>query len=277
LLGGWRSCDKYFMFRAQLSTFGLVGLCFGLLPGCGLTPPNIRSNFTSTQASPPSESPAFLPRIWDDTKAIYLSGNNWLYFGVGLGFGLGLDSVGLEDNLAGDFDRRDYLPESVGNALDQLGTGIVLLGGTAAWYGYSALTNNQESLANSKTMASSLIITGISTLGLKALIQDERPNGVPEGFPSGHAAMSMAAATTLAELYGWKVGVPAVLISGLVGFQRLDSRVHDLDDVIAGWTLGWVIASTVAGNHQTEILGAQLVPILDPIQSGIGLGLSWQF
>jgi PAP2 superfamily len=265
------------MRPTRFSALGLAAICFASLTACSSAPINFRSNSASTQAVPSSESTAFLPSLWDDTKAIYLSGENWLYFGVGLGISLGLDSVGLEDNLAGNFDRNDYLPESVGSALDQLGTGIVLLGGTAAWYGYSALADDAESLANSKTMASSLIITGVSTLGLKALIKDERPNGVPEGFPSGHSAMSMAAATTLAELYGWKVGVPAVLISGLVGFQRLDSRAHDLDDVIAGWTLGWVIASTVVGQHQTEILGAQLVPILDPIQNGVGLGLSWQF
>ncbi len=219
----------------------------------------------------------FLAGMWEDTKSVYLAPSTWLYFGGGLALALGLDSAGVEDELAADFDSRDYLPRVTSHALDYLGTGYVLLGGTAAWYGINALADNAEGVEKSQALASTLIVTGVSTLAMKALFRDERPNGIPEGFPSGHSSMSMAAAAALGEQYGWKAGVPAYALAMMVGFQRMDDREHDLDDVIAGWTVGWVIGTTIAREHQAEILGGQLVPILDPSGAGAGIGLLWQF
>jgi membrane-associated phospholipid phosphatase len=45
--------------------------------------------------------------------------------------------------------------------------------------------------------------------------------------------------------YGWKIGVPAYLLAGLVGASRLEQDKHYLSDVVAGAALGYVVGRTV--------------------------------
>ncbi len=264
------------MINSHLLAIGLAVLLLAQFGCSSITMPDRPAPYRNSTTSH-VDGMDFMPRLWKDTKAVYGSPENLFYLTGGYGLGIVLDHYGLEDDLADRFDKHNYLNDKVGTGLDHLGSGVVLLGGAAAWYGYSTLVDDREAMAHSQTLASALILTGVSTLGLKAIFRDERPNGVPEGYPSGHSAMSMAAATTLGELYGWKIGVPAVLLSGMVAFQRLDSREHDLDDIVGGFTLGWIVASAVAGRHKVEVLGAEVVPIIDPIQNGVGIGLQWRF
>ena len=88
--------------------------------------------------------------------------------------------------------------------------------------------------------------------------------------------MAMAAAASLGRSQGWEVGIPAYLVAFAVGLQRLDSRQHDLDDVIGGWALGWVVGWTATDGHMPEILGGELVPLVDPIHQGFGLAIQWR-
>ncbi|MFK5956994.1 MAG: phosphatase PAP2 family protein [Planctomycetota bacterium] len=194
--------------------------------------------------------------------------------------GLALDSswgASTEKRFAQYFETNDVIPNSLGSKLDALGTGAVLLGAAGIWVGSAHLWGGPQQEEASLAMLSSLSITGLSTLALKPIIQDERPNGAAGGYPSGHSAMAMAAAASLGESYGWKIGLPAYLTAFLVGVQRLDTRRHDVDDVLGGFALGWVVGTSVTSRRMPRVLGGKLEPIVEPQAGTYGLAIAWDF
>lgn len=85
----------------------------------------------------------------------------------------------------------------------------------------------------------SMAIAELSAYGLKHAFPERRPDGSDRrSFPSGHAALSFAAAATLQNRYGWKVGLPAQLAAGFVGVSRVEARKHHWYDVVAGAAIG---------------------------------------
>ena len=72
-------------------------------------------------------------------------------------------------------------------------------------------------------------------LSYESLIQLIRTG--ESSFPSGHAASSFAAATSL-FLYRKKVGLPAYLLAGAIAFSRLYIGVHYPTDVLTGMVIG---------------------------------------
>lgn len=79
---------------------------------------------------------------------------------------------------------------------------------------------------------------GIS-FGLKSAVHEQRPdNSNNRSFPSGHATMAFASASTLHRRYGWEVGLPAYAAAALTGSARVAARKHHLHDVAAGAAIG---------------------------------------
>lgn len=77
------------------------------------------------------------------------------------------------------------------------------------------------------------------TFALKELIDKERPDGSDsKSFPSMHTAVSFTGAAFIQKRYGWKWGIPAYTVAGLVGWSRVYGKKHDWWDVAAGATLG---------------------------------------
>lgn len=75
--------------------------------------------------------------------------------------------------------------------------------------------------------------------GLKAAFPERRPDGSDnKSFPSGHASVSFAAAASLQNRYGWKIGLPAQFVAAFVGFSRVEARKHHWYDVVAGAAIG---------------------------------------
>ncbi len=86
------------------------------------------------------------------------------------------------------------------------------------------------------------------TEALKRSIDERRPDGSDRrSFPSGHTSASFAAAATLHQRYGWKIGLPATVMAGFVGVARVQARKHFWHDVVAGAAIGeaagWLITS----------------------------------
>jgi membrane-associated phospholipid phosphatase len=75
--------------------------------------------------------------------------------------------------------------------------------------------------------------------GLKQAFPERRPDDSDnKSFPSGHASVSFAAAASLQNRYGWKVGLPAQLVAAFVGLGRVEARKHHWYDVAAGAAVG---------------------------------------
>lgn len=187
-----------------------------------------------------------------------------------------MDRSGVEPSVTSFFADHSLYSDSTSRVFDELGQGYVLLAGAGAWYLWARRAEDAEALAASKHLARSLVVTGLSTLALKAAFNDERPNGGSGGYPSGHASMSVAAATSLWLTQGPEVGVPAAVLSSLVILQRLDSRAHELDDVIAGAALGWAVAYSLGRDERVTVFGGEVAPTLGP-QGSPALSLSWHF
>ena len=63
-------------------------------------------------------------------------------------------------------------------------------------------------------------------------------------FPSGHASSSFAVATAL-YLYNKKWGKPAMIFASIIAYSRVYMCVHYLSDIVAGATLGIIVAYSV--------------------------------
>lgn len=61
-------------------------------------------------------------------------------------------------------------------------------------------------------------------------------------FPSGHTSSSFAAAAVFYRFLPKKIGVPSIVLAGLIGFSRLYVGVHYPTDVIAGVIMGILLS-----------------------------------
>lgn len=102
--------------------------------------------------------------------------------------------------------------------------------------------------------------------GLKYAIDKDRPDDSgDDSFPSGHTADSFAAATFIQQRYGWKWGIPAYIGATFVGYTRVDSDKHYVEDVLAGAAIG-----IISGLYFTEpYSGITISPIAKSGHYGI--------
>ena len=78
-----------------------------------------------------------------------------------------------------------------------------------------------------------------ATYGLKYAVNEKRPNGGNQSFPSAHTSISVCSAEYLRKRYGWEYGVPAYALAGFVGYSRVEAREHYPHDVVAGAAIGF--------------------------------------
>lgn len=84
----------------------------------------------------------------------------------------------------------------------------------------------------------SAILTLGVTYGLKYTVNERRPNGGRESFPSGHSSISFSSAEFMRKRYGWEYGLPAYAAASFVAYSRVEAREHHPHDVIAGAGIG---------------------------------------
>ena len=84
----------------------------------------------------------------------------------------------------------------------------------------------------------SVALTEGVTYGLKYTVQETRPNGGSNSFPSGHTSISFCSAEFIRKRYGWEYGLPAYAAATFVGYSRVESRQHYTWDVVAGAAIG---------------------------------------
>lgn len=78
-----------------------------------------------------------------------------------------------------------------------------------------------------------------ATYILKLSVRERRPDGSDRhSFPSGHSSITFCNATFLMRRYGWKLGVPAYVLSTYTAWGRVYARKHHWWDVVAGAAIG---------------------------------------
>ena len=87
--------------------------------------------------------------------------------------------------------------------------------------------------------AESAALTLGVTYALKYSINERRPDGGSQSFPSGHTSISVSSAEFLRERYGWEYGAPAYGLAAFTGYSRVESKRHYVGDVLAGAAIGF--------------------------------------
>lgn len=117
----------------------------------------------------------------------------------------------------------------------------------------------------------SILLAGGAAYGLKRIFPEGRPDHSDRhSFPSGHAAVSFAAAATLENRYGWQAGVPAFIVASFVGAGRVEARKHHWYDVAAGAAIGTGSGFLLTSKRGD---GTRLVPFADSRGGGISLAM----
>lgn len=213
------------------------------------------------------------PMLWDDTKSV-VTWKNAVLLGVAAG-----GAIAIRKDADGDVREQTALhPQRWGEGTDVLryfGEAEVQMPIMLGLYGISLWQQDEELHNFSKALIDAHAITSITTVTIKGLADTQRPDpdhyGGRWGFPSYHTSSSFAIAATIDEYYGWKAGLPAYAMAGLVGWSRIDGREHDLSDVVFGAALGYVIGKSVATAHIKRDSRVQIMPYYDPGQQTGGV------
>ncbi len=117
--------------------------------------------------------------------------------------------------------------------------------------------------------------TAGATLILKYSIKENRPDfSNTHSFPSGHSAVTFAAATYIGRRYGWKWSIPAYALSAYTAWGRVYGKKHHWWDVAAGAAIG--AASAMIFTHPyLRKHEAALVPTVSETSAGAMLSFAF--
>lgn len=215
------------------------------------------------------------PTLWRDAKAT-VTWKNVLVLGAAAG-----GAIALRDHADGAV--RDWTAEhpsrwgSIDDFFRNIGEPAVQVPVMFGVYGYSVWKQEDKLHNFAKAMISAHALTSLTVVTLKGVTDTSRPDpeayGGRWGFPSFHTGSTFAIAATVEEYYGWKAGLPAYALAGLVGWSRIDQREHDLSDVLFGAALGYVIGKSVARTHKEYDAKYEIRPYSDPVHGGTGVAI----
>jgi membrane-associated phospholipid phosphatase len=217
--------------------------------------------------------------FWRGFKTSFWDLENALVLTATMGASVAIRETGVDDAIRRRTRGHRQLGE-LDETIQILGNPATHFAGTGVLWLTSALTKDAKQHEVAKALTQALAVNGTSTLLLKAAANTRAPDNERYAWPSGHTSSAFTVAAVLNEYYGPWVGVPSLALAGLVGYQRLDSRVHDFSDVVFGAMLGYVVGTSIARDEKAqfpEIFGMTVVPFADPETGASGLALmkSW--
>ena len=181
-------------------------------------------------------------------------------------------------------DRRLHLPVSA-CAIALLGTAPAQASNrdwaTASDVGVVALTALAIGLpavhhdgAGALQAAASQGAAGLVVAGLKRTFPARRPDGSDNNsFPSGHTAVSFAAAASIFERHGARIGVPAFAAASFVGLARVEADKHHWYDCVVGAGIGTAAGLMITNKHRPR--SSMVVPWGDTHGGGFSLAMAF--
>jgi membrane-associated phospholipid phosphatase len=111
-----------------------------------------------------------------------------------------------------------------------------------------------------------------ATYATKLSVDRERPNGGNMSFPSGHTSAAFSGAAFIQMRYGWLYGSIAYAGATYVGWSRIETENHYVEDVIAGAGMGILSAAIFTKPYLDKI---HILPFVSKDQLGMTLTVSW--
>jgi hypothetical protein len=196
-----------------------------------------------------------------DTKESFLRADNLSILLLAGGASVALHSSGADEKVADNFEDHHIFHGFTDESLNVVGHPWTQFGASVLWYAVSRKNQDDFNKERAEAMVAALSVTGVTTIGLKAIRHNEAPNGKDWAWPSGHVASSFTVASMLDEFYGPKVGVPAYAFASLIAYRMMDSGDHWASDVVFGAAIGWVVGHTFgAKQKQLEVAGFKVMP-----------------
>jgi hypothetical protein len=219
-------------------------------------------------------------RIIEDSQDTFFRVDNISALLLAGGASIVLHQSNADKDAAAYLEKHTVFKGFEDEGLKAIGSPATHLAATGLWYALSAEKQDEFNKERAWTMVTALSVTGLVTTGLKAIRDNDTPNGKAWAWPSGHTSSSFTVASVLHEFYGLKVGIPAYVVAALVGYRMMDAGDHWASDVVFGATLGWVVGHTIAAKHKKlEVAGFEILPYYTATRDGpaIGVGLIKQF
>lgn len=217
--------------------------------------------------------------IYGGMGRIYLREDNFLTLLLAGGGSIALHSSGADDKIAENFEDKMILSDFSDKALDFVGGPGQHFAFGGLWYLLSDMNCDELNKQRAWTMIKALSYTGFTTYSLKLIRHDHTPNDKSLAWPSGHTSSSFCVASVLDEYYGPKVGIPAYMTAGLVGYRMMESGDHWASDVLFGAVLGYITGHSVAGEDKVkwQICGFEILPYMarSELANGSSMGVSF--
>ncbi len=113
---------------------------------------------------------------------------------------------------------------------------VILIALPAATLGTSFIIGDEK---GAWQFTKGLLLTVGVTYGLKYAVNKPRPDmSNDNSFPSGHTSTVFHSAGYVHRRYGFKYAIPSYALAGFTAASRIDSKKHDILDVVAGAAIG---------------------------------------
>lgn len=109
-----------------------------------------------------------------------------------------------------------------------------------------------QDFKGSREFLQSGVSTITTTYALKSIINSRRPSHGKHSFPSGHAALAFFGSGFIHKRYGIKYAIPAYCAATFVGYSRIKSKEHWINDVIGGAAIGLFYSFLFTTSYEPE-------------------------
>jgi hypothetical protein len=134
--------------------------------------------------------------------------------------------------------------------------------GSLSTYAYGRLAHEPKVSHLGMDLLQAQILSEMLVQPIKFSTQRTRPdNSNRHSFPSGHSAITFAAATVIERHLGWRKSVLGYSVASYVAASRLHDNRHYLSDVIFGAAVGSIAGRTVV-HHAADYWA--FVPVAVP-------------
>jgi len=221
----------------------------------------------------------FIPRLTHDARGIFREDHVWL-LGLTLAGSIGIHQ-GVDQAIRRDTARHESRWGKASQFLGTLGEPQVQVPLIVGLYALSLNGSDPKFRDFSTNVASATALNGLATVLVKVIANTSRPstrwNSGRWGFPSWHISNTVAIAAIADDYYGHHIGVPLYVLTGLIGWSRIDERDHDLSDIVFGAALGFVVGRAVTIQNPPPNRRFTVSPWFEPGDGTSGLLVEARF